>query len=141
MVYSKSPNDRNEGESKKYQVVVRVGEEIRRAIKGNRNKVFVELSAHRVVDRFYIKRCNNCQKFGHYEKDCENGARCGYCSGSHKSTDCQEVSDDNPEEYNCINCHENHKDPKGHSTLWHKCPTYLEMQSKMKKTIPYYQKN
>ena len=35
----------------------------------------------------------------------------------------------------------NGKNPEKHSAFWHKCPTHIEMQKKMKKTIPFYQKN
>ena len=107
----------------------------------NKDKIFVDLQAHRVVDRFYVKRCNNCQKFGHYERECEEEQRCGYCCGTHLSKDCQEIQGDNHEQFKCINCKDEGKDPSKHSAMWHKCPTYLERQKKLKKTIPYYQKN
>ena len=137
IVYNKSPV----GENKYHQVVARVSEEIRKVIKGNRDRIHADLSAYRVVDRFYVKRCNNCQKFGHYEKDCEENVCCGYCSKAHKSTDCQEVAKENHKEHQCVNCKEHGKESKGHSAMSYKCPSYVEMQSKMKKTVPYYQKN
>ena len=124
-----------------HQIVARVSGDIRKAIKKNRDKIFADLTTYRVVDRFYIKRCNKCQKFGHYEKDCENEARCGYCCGAHSTTDCTENPEKNHELYKCINCKDAGKNPEKHSALWHKCPTYIEMQKKMKKTIPYHQKN
>ena len=140
IVYSKKPNETNENGNKHCQIVARVGEEIRKVIKANRDKVFAELSSYRVVDRFYVKRCNRCQKFGHYEKDCNNPVCCGYCcSHDHKSSDC-DVTGDDQESYKCVNCEEKGKDPTGHSSLWYKCPTYLEMHNKLKKAIPYYQK-
>ena len=67
IVYTKSPG----GENKYHQVVARVSEEIRKAIKENKDRIHADLLAYRVVDRFYVKRCQNCQKFGHYEKDCD----------------------------------------------------------------------
>ena len=142
IVYSKSPSDTpGKKENKHFQVVARVGDKIRKAMKANRDKVFVDLSSYRVVDRFYVKRCNRCQQFGHYEKDCNNPICCGYCSGEHKSSDCHEVAIDDHTEHKCVNCQKKGNDSEGHSTMWYKCPSYMEMQNKMKKNIPYYQKN
>jgi PHD/YefM family antitoxin component YafN of YafNO toxin-antitoxin module len=140
IVYTRPPNKEAQN-SIYYQVVARVSEDVRKAIKENRDKLFVGVSSYRVVDRFYIKRCNKCQQYGHYEKDCENAECCGYCSGPHLSLNCQEVDKNAHEQHKCVNCEKSKKDPTKHSALWYKCPTYLEMQKKLKKTIPYYQKN
>ena len=125
----------------KFQVVARVSEEIRKVIKLEGDKIYNGLGTNRVVDRFYIKRCNKCQQFGHYERDCENELCCGYCRKNHKSTECQEVAPGDHDKYECNNCHRNDKPSLGHSSIYHKCPTYIEMQKKLKKTIPYYSKN
>ena len=52
-----------------------------------------------------------------------------------------EVDEGDQDSYKCVNCKDAHKDPNKHSALWHKCPVYIEVQKKLKKTIPYYQKN
>ena len=140
IVFSKSPTT-GEGGRKYHQVVARVSEDVRKAIKASKDRLFVDLSSYRVVDRFYVKRCNKCQKFGHYEKDCENDPCCAYCSGPHMSVNCQDVDNGDHDNYKCVNCKDAHKDPNKHSALWHKCPVYMEVQRKLKKTIPYYQKN
>ena len=142
IVYSKNIGDSPDRSSNKhYQVIARVGVDIRKAIKANRDRIFADLTSYRIVDRFYIKRCNNCQQFGHYEKDCKNPVCCGFCcSTDHKSKDCPKVNNES-KEHKCINCQRKEKDGNGHSAMWYKCPTYVEMQSKLKKTIPYYQKN
>ena len=55
---------------------------------------------------------------------------------------CEEVEQGDHQHYKCGNCKDAGKKETGHSTHWHKCPTYLEQQRKAKKTIPYYdQKN
>ena len=81
IVFSKNPRNSNHSDNTNhyYQVVARVSGDVRRAIKTSNDKIFVDFVAYRVVDRFYIKRCNKCQKFGHYEKDCQNEVCCGYC--------------------------------------------------------------
>ena len=136
-----NPQNDDTDANKYFQVVVRVSEDIRRAIKMNSDKIYIDLIAHRVVDRFYIKRCNKCQKFGHYEKDCQFEACCGYCRQPHLSSECQEVQEGDYEHYNCVNCKESGKKSLGHSSHWYNCPTYLELQRKMKNSIPFYQKN
>ena len=142
VVYSKSPPNNTNSEAKKYhQIVARVSEDVQKVIRTNRNRLFADLSSYRVVDRFYVKRCNKCQKFGHYEKYCENEERCGYCMGPHLSTNCQEAPPDNHDLHKCVNCKDSKKDPNKHSVMWYKCPMYVEMQKKLKKSIPFYQKN
>ena len=139
VVYCKSPTD--ECEKKYHQVVLRVSEDIRKVIRSNNNKLFADLTAYRVVDRFYVKRCNRCQKFGHYEKDCKNDECCGYCTGKHSTGKCKEVEAKDHANHKCVNCKEKGLDPNKHSAMWYKCPTYIEMQKKLKQSIPFYQKN
>ena len=137
VVYCVKP--KNESQDAKYQVVVRVSDDVRRAIKLENDRIYFDLTAKKVVDRFYIKRCNKCQSFGHYERDCEERVVCcGYCRKDHKSTDCQEVQAGDFKNYECVNCHKNGKECKGHSSIWHKCPMYLDLQNKLKKSIPFY---
>ena len=142
IVFSRKPNDNAPEQKKFHQVVARVSDDIRQVIKRSNNRIFMDLQAHPVVDRFYVKRCNKCEQFGHYQKDCKNRARCGYCMGAHLSSECEEVEQGDHQHYKCGNCKDAGKKETGHSTHWHKCPTYLEQQRKAKKTIPYYdQKN
>lgn len=143
IVFSKAPKSDGSNSNQYHQVVARVSNDIRQAIKNSNNKVYTDLVSHRVVDRFFVKRCNKCQKFGHYEKDCsEAHAHCGYCKGNHLSKDCTKVQESDVEHYECVNCERNGKGSNGHSAFWHKCPTYLDLQKKVKNSIPYYsQKN
>ena len=104
-LFCKKPRNSDDGDTNTYyQVVVRVNDDIRRAIKMNNDKIYMDLIAHHVVDRFYINRCNKCQKFGHNEKDCKFETCCGYCCHSHLSSDCQEVQAEDYEDYHCVNC-------------------------------------
>ena len=139
IVYAKEPRKSGDSSKKEYhQVVARVSEEVRRVIKESGNKVFVDLIAHRVVDRFFVRRCNKCQEYGHYEKDCVKPECCGYCQQRHKSSDCNQVNSGDTKNYQCINCKKEGKPHIGHSSLWHKCPSFVEQQKKVKKSIPYY---
>ena len=105
IVFFKKPReDESDGKNKYFQVVARVGEDIRRVVKMSDNKIFMDLVAHPVVDRFFIKRCNKCQKFGHYQKDCNSEPCCGYCRKPHLSTECDQVQAGDYDHYECINC-------------------------------------
>ena len=137
IVYSRKPKE-GEDAKKYYQLIARVSEDIRMVIKESNDKIYTDLVSHHVVDRFYIKRCNRCKKYGHYEKDCEFDPCCGYCRKPHLSSECEEVAPGDYKHYDCANCKEGGKQPMGHSSHWHKCPTYLELQQKLKNSIPFY---
>ena len=142
VVFSKEHNVREDNESKEYQVVARVSEDIRDVIKANGNKIFIGFNSHHVVDRFYVKSCSRCHKFGHYRVNCTSTPCCGYCcSLDHESNNCPVHAEKNQARYKCTNCKESNKTCDGHSSHWNKCPTYLEIQKKMMQHIPYYAKN
>jgi hypothetical protein len=139
IVYSKKPRDNAPEGKNGFQVVVRVSEEVRKIIKDSNDRIYVDLESYKVVDRFYIKRCNNCQQFGHYEKDCTSESHCGYCGNNgHKSSECNQVEEGDLANYKCTNCENAGKNANGHSAHWHKCPSLLDLQKKAKKGIPYY---
>ena len=126
-----------------YQAVARVSSDIRDAIKCNGNKIYIGLMACRVTDRFYIKRCNTCQGFGHYsnfhDNDTENKTTkvCGYCSEEHLSKDCPKKTN-SPSTHKCNNCIKIGKNGSGHSAFYYRCPAYLAEQNRLKSTINYY---
>ena len=125
-----------------HQIVLRVSEEIRDIVERNDNKIFIWLLSHRVIDCFYVKSCAKCHKFGHYHADCTTDAVCGLClSNEHESKDCPAKRENNLTSFKCVNCKERGKEFQGHSSHWHKCPTHLEQQKKIRNSIPYYSKN
>ena len=126
----------------RYQVVARVSDRIRDALKANNDRVFIGFSSYRVFDRFYVKSCASCHRFGHYHANCSSTPSCGYCcSPDHTSEHCPLREDKDPSKYKCINCKEAGKVCDGHSSHWQKRPTYMEQQKKMRSSIPYYTKN
>ena len=58
-----------------YQLVLRVSEEIRRIIKTNGDRIFMGFNSHRVFDRFYVKSCVKCHRFGHYHAECTSKSK------------------------------------------------------------------
>jgi hypothetical protein len=135
VVYTKEPNEGNPY----HQVVLRVSPDIRRAINNNSNKLHMGRVLHRVVNRFYIRRCNNCQYYGHYQDKCPtpNSPVCGYCSQEgHLSKNCP-IKSGPTTDFCCHNCKSRDIDFKGHSTFWHNCPSYKEQQKKLEHSIDY----
>ena len=68
------------GDYKHYQVVAYVSPEIRDLIGKHGNRLHIGLESVRVYDRFYVKRCNRCNLFGHYKESCDKTISCGLCS-------------------------------------------------------------
>ena len=127
--------------STKYSAVVKVSRKIRDIIKRNGHRLFVGITSCRVYDRFFIKRCNKCQEFGHYKDKCTNDEVCGYCGENHPSSECRLKETSDLSKLKCNNCKKNNLDCTGHSTFWTKCPAYVIAQKRLKATIPYYEKN
>ena len=50
--------------SRESQVVVRVSDDIRDIIKASQDKIYLGCRSHQVYDRFYIKSCSACHRFG-----------------------------------------------------------------------------
>ena len=124
--------------SDKCTAVARVSSKIRNFIKNSRNRVFIGISSCRVFDRFFVKRCNNCQEFGHYKDSCTNPVKCGHCGENHQSDTCTLKDSPDLSLLSCCNCKSLGLDHKGHSTFWNKCPAYNIAQKKLQSSIPYY---
>lgn len=122
----------------KFSVVVKLSCKIRDSIRSNRNRVFIGITSCRVYDRFFVKRCNKCQEFGHYKNNCTKQDVCGYCGGNHPSEGCSLKISPDPTKLKCANCKANNLECSGHSTFWPKCPSYIIAQKKLKSTIPYF---
>ena len=138
VVFTKPP-----GENQDYhQIALRVSPEIRKSIKAYGDKVHIRGSFYKVDDRFYIKRCNRCQQFGHYADKCDHESPevCGYCTEHHKSNECPK-RDLHYLEHECVNCKSSELESKGHSTFWRYCPAYIIQQNKLKGSISYNYSN
>lgn len=136
VLYTKSPGD--DDDKPYHQVVLKVSPDIRRAISNHDNRIHMGKLVHRVVDRFYVRRCNTCHEYGHYQDKCLNKATplCGYCTENHRSSDCQKKS--GPKHaFACINCKKGGFEHKGHSAFWFNCPAYKEQQKKLQRAIDY----
>ena len=127
-------DQKNEG---LYQAVIRVSDDIRAKIKANGNRIFIGSSSCPVYDRFYVKRCNNCQSYHHFHKDCRKPQVCAHCAEHHDTRKCNK-EDGN---YKCINCAIGGFKDTSHKASSIDCPAYIAEQDKLKKSIFYYSKN
>ena len=133
MIYTK-PQKRN---INLFRAVVRVSEEVRKAIHCAGNKLNIGLTSCRVFDDFFVRRCNKCQGFNHWKNDCpaEAPTVCGKCSGEHDTNTC--TSDT----VKCHNCAKANYPDTAHETFYYKCRAYVDAQKKLESTINYYKNN
>ena len=120
-----------------FQAVIRVSEDIRKRIKTNGNRLFIGESSCPVFDRFFVKRCAQCQGFHHYVKDdggCKKAQVCALCTGNHDTRTCRT----DEEHYKCVNCFNANEDEFSHAAFSPDCACYIAEQDKIRKSINYY---
>ena len=124
-----------------FKATVRVSNEVRAVISNKGNRVYVGSQSCKVYDHFYVKRCFNCQEFGHYHKECTKKPVCGYCAEEHETKSCPNKSDSS--KMCCINCKIQGSDTHQttHSAYSWSCQSYVNAQDKLKRSIAFYQKN
>ena len=108
-----------------FQVFASVSPTLREGLHLHRNKVTLGLTSCKIYDRYHVKRCNNCQRFGHYMNECPTPdvRTCGKCCSNHHSTrDCTST------ESVCINCVRESRECTTHHTSDYKCPVFRKQQ-------------
>ena len=131
-------------DSTKYQASVRVSDNIRKQIEYPRDRLYIGSYSCRVFDHFHVKRCNKCQKFGHYLFVCTaEQFTCGYCTENHDTNQSPNAGK-NGFVPCCVNCKSSKNNTIKHSHIAFElsCPSYRAEQGKMRRNINYYdQKN
>ena len=112
-----------------YQAFAAVSESLRTGLKSHGDKVIIGITNCKVYDRYFVKRCNNCQSFGHYYKECPtpNNPICGKCSLDHSTKDCT-----TPTRKKCINCTNDGHNDTSHTSFDQNCPSLLKIIEKKK---------
>lgn len=124
-----------------FKATVRVSNAIRALIQKQSNRLFIGYKrVCNVWDSYYVTRCYKCQQYGHGHKLCTNPTVCGHCAGSHDTRACEKLEDDSA--FCCINC-KGINNPRyyDHAAYYSKCPVLMDCQSKLKSSIPFYQRN
>ena len=98
------------------------------------NKVTLGLNSCIIYDRYDVKRCYNCHKFGQHAKDCHTKDEhvCGKCGDGHSTKECQS------ETKKCINCVRNNVTDVKHAASSHLCPSLVEQTNVLKKRNDKY---
>ena len=83
--------------------VLKCDPSVRKLIHDNHDRIKLVWSVYEVRDRYWVTTCHYCQRHGHIEKNCSaktknEGPFCKYCSGRHKTDQCNEST------RKCINC-------------------------------------
>ena len=125
------------------QAIVCVSDSVRQAIATRNNRVFIGMRSCTVYDQWYVKRCNKCQDFGHYAKQCTQGSTvyCGYCAADdHQTIDCTHKS--NPDKLCCVNCkNAGNEHANTHPAYSQSCPVYVARKDSLKASILSRSKN
>lgn len=112
-----------------YQAFAGVSPTLREGIKHFKDKLTLGFTNCKVYDRYHIKRCNNCQHFGHYSRECPTPDEhvCGKCSQNHLTDDCSSA------DVKCVNCVREKGDQCEHTAFDFKCPSLKKKQETEKK--------
>ena len=98
--------------AKTHHLILKCEPEVRKIIHDHNDEIKLAFAVYHVRDRYHVRICSHCQRFGHIEKDCQHkndDPFCGNCAERHKTRDCQSSY------VKCINCvrkkkcHTNHK--------------------------------
>ena len=111
------------------QVVLKVSSGVRDLIKYHGDKLLVGMKGCSVYDRFFVKRCFGCQKYGHIQAKCPTPSVkvCATCSGEHSTKNCN-----NSENPACANCkHVNFLEHRHHASST-TCPIFQKELEKVK---------
>ena len=121
------------GKENVFQAFARVSKVVRQGFRTYNDKVLIGLSTCQIYDQYHIKRCNNCQAYGHFYKDCPAPSVqvCAVCSDAHSTRDCSSTS------VKCINCTKGEMSETEcqHRADDRKCPSLLKEQEKLKKNL------
>ena len=107
-----------------FQIFASVSPILREGFQTYKNKVVIGLSPCKIYDRKQVRRCNNCQQFGHFIKDCSSldDPKCAKCGENHRTDSCSS------ETRNCINCVRNNLTDTCHPAFYCKCPCLVKFQ-------------
>jgi hypothetical protein len=114
-----------------FQAFASVSPTLREGIKYFKDRLTIGFANCKVYDRYHVKRCYNCQLFGHYAKDCPTADEhvCGKCNGTHKTNDCDGAL---PQ---CANCVRDNAEDTSHHAFDTKCPALKKNQDVEKKKL------
>ena len=115
-----------------YQAVVKVTDSVRELIRKGGDKLLIGLYSCRIYDQVSPKRCNKCQHFGHWVKECKENPACAICGSSGHETDNCSHKDETSFSVTCVNCTRSNKPGNGHRADSSYCPCFIEKREALK---------
>jgi len=113
-----------------FQAFLSVSAVLRDGIKQHNDKITIGLTSCKVYDQYHVKRCNKCQFFGHYAKDCQSTeAHCAKCGDMHETENCTSKTK------KCVNCVRSDEEKNDHYAFDMDCPSILTQQSILKNLL------
>ena len=111
-----------------FQAFASVSNALRKGFKNYNDKIVIGLMNCKIYDRHHVKRCNNCQVYGHYYKNCPtpNVHCCAKCGDDHATNVCISAT------RKCINCSKAGTIEMDHAAYDRNCPCLLENIKKKK---------
>ena len=111
-----------------FQVFASVSPVLRDGLRHHKDRIIIGVVSCKIYDRQQVLRCNNCQHFGHFAKQCPTPEEpfCAKCSGNHRTDSCT------GNDRKCINCMRKNETDVNHSVYYHGCPStakYLELKA------------
>ena len=102
-----------------FQAFASVSPVLRDGLRQHKDSIVVVLSRCKVYERKQVRRCNNCQLYGH---GCPTStiSHCGICSENHRSDQCQST------DRKCINCVRSGESLDSHPAYFYNCPVLLK---------------
>ena len=115
----------------KYQAFCFVSNELKTLFTNNNNKLMFGLNSCKVYDQYNVKRCFNCQNFGHYAQNCPTPTKkcCAKCALDHPTVECASV------DLKCANCLQNKLSNDNHAASDTECPIFLKTLNGIKSSL------
>jgi hypothetical protein len=111
-----------------FQIFASVSQILRDGLSYHKDRIVIGAMSCKIYDRQQVMRCNNCQHFGHFAKECPTPEEpvCGKCSDNHRTDSCDKY------ERICVNCIRNKEEEIHHSVTYHGCPAVMKQLEVMK---------
>ena len=112
------------------QAVFKVSPALRSLLKRKNDKLLVGIRSVSVYERFHVKRCFGCQKYGHLQSHCPTPdvKVCANCAGNHETKACTSSV------VKCVNCHENGTNDN-HKASSPSCPVFRIERTRVKNSM------
>ena len=108
-----------------HHLVFKCEPEVRKAIHENHDEIKLAFAVYHVRDRYHVRICTYCQRFGHIERNCNHKNHepsCVKCGENHATKDCE------AEFEKCINCVRRKKTHTNHRVGSRYCESLQEEQ-------------